>query len=86
MAGHQRRHPDAQVDVGAAGQLPRHPGRELVPGGSQQEPPPSRRVRNSICFSAPEASTTRCTWMPGVRTASGSISPGARRGARPRRS
>src|SRR6266481_9063669 len=80
VVGNQRRQPDAEVDHGAFGNVPRHPRRHLVT---------IELVHAALLFSAVHAAwlpasdaaaelatrTTRLTKMPGVTIASGSSAP-----------
>src|SRR3546814_463709 len=68
VVGHQRGQHDAQVDVGAFGNVLRDTGGDLVAGQFAAHCCSLAAGAVSIC-------TTRLTKMPGVTTASGSSSP-----------
>ena len=87
VVGHQRRQPDAEVDVGPVGQLRGRPRGHLLtrPAAMSASRPRALggvgrdRSRFSIRLSAAcsgVSATTRCTKTPGVWTSLGSSSPG----------
>src|SRR5690606_2533554 len=81
-AGDERGQPDAEVHVGAVGQLGCGAGGDLLPGPAHRPSPSAapRTVLSSMGLSAAcsgVSSTTRCTTTRGRCPASGSISPGS---------
>ncbi len=62
MVADQGGQADAQVHIGAVGDVPRHPGRELV-------------ARQALHTALPRTGRTRWTKMPGVTIASASSAP-----------
>ena len=77
VVGHQGRQPDAEVDVEAVLQFLGGARRHLVPVPCHDLPLSYalRVVRCSMRFSGFGLTTMRCTKMPGVCSASGSIPP-----------